>query len=379
MSFQNASIRVTSLLSLLAGLNGCENHHSSELRVSELTNAKTMDIKTPPGVMDPPKTLCTDAPPTRVKGSGVAMELLTDDDDDTVLPRDIEAFGNQIYALDKAMPAVFVYNTNGKLVGQFGRKGRGPGEFEHGMALDIDNTGKVYVLDGVGAIHIYESDGRFIRAFKPHFVASDFAVLPSGQILLARGIYVGTTLSKPLPYAVITDENGRTTRTLLTVSLSDLGKRPLPLPVQNVVRVTESNGYVAVWYPYDNSADIFKGDLLKLRIRGCVPNEYYESFDSQRRNGVHGYQAAFQLLSGVYITKTGAVTLFHGATVDDKSRVSVFDPAGQPYKVYEMAPIGDLHIHRAVTIVDGPGNIITYNDGGDINLWTLPFVKDMNL
>lgn len=77
----------------------------------------------------------------------------------------VDGSGN-IYALGHFNNAVFKFSSDGKYVNKFGGQGEKPGQFRAPGAIAVDGYGKVYVSD-IRGIQMFDSEGRFLRAFKP--------------------------------------------------------------------------------------------------------------------------------------------------------------------------------------------------------------------
>lgn len=67
--------------------------------------------------------------------------------------------------------AVFKFSPEGKYLMRFGSGGSRPGQFGVPSGVATDNRGRVYVCEPFDKIHVYESDGRYVRTLKtPHAV-----------------------------------------------------------------------------------------------------------------------------------------------------------------------------------------------------------------
>jgi len=67
--------------------------------------------------------------------------------------------------------AVFRFSPEGKYVSRFGGQGREPGQYGPPSAIAADARGRVYVCEPFDKIHVYESDGRYLKTLKtPHAV-----------------------------------------------------------------------------------------------------------------------------------------------------------------------------------------------------------------
>lgn len=67
-----------------------------------------------------------------------------------------------LYALDRKKETVVVYDSTGKYLYHFGRRGRGPGEFSTPSDMKMDKQGNIYVADRLYSIHKFsKKSGRY--------------------------------------------------------------------------------------------------------------------------------------------------------------------------------------------------------------------------
>jgi len=91
-----------------------------------------------------------------------------------------------LYLLDSRKNTVLVYNSLGKYVYQFGRGGRGPGEFQSPIDMAIDDEGNIYVADRFYLIHKFEKQNdRYI-----HKKNIQINVIPDAFCIMKKRIYV---------------------------------------------------------------------------------------------------------------------------------------------------------------------------------------------
>ena len=91
-----------------------------------------------------------------------------------------------VYITDVRKNRVQVFDLNGKLVREFGKTGRGNGEFLAPNAITADNEGTVYVTDtGNQRVQIFDKNGKFVR------IITGAASKQSGSVFVnPRGIGV---------------------------------------------------------------------------------------------------------------------------------------------------------------------------------------------
>ncbi len=94
----------------------------------------------------------------------------------------VDSSGERIYAIDRASNEsdahrVRVFARSGELLGDIGRRGKEPGEFNVPVAGAVAADGTLYVLDaGNFRVQAFSADGRFLRAFGGNGAApGDFA------------------------------------------------------------------------------------------------------------------------------------------------------------------------------------------------------------
>ncbi|MDH4241133.1 MAG: 6-bladed beta-propeller, partial [Phycisphaerae bacterium] len=83
------------------------------------------------------------------------------------------------------------YTENPKVIGAFGRTGRGSGEFIYPRAIDIASDGSLFIVDKTGRIQRLTADGDFLAEFQMPLIE---AGKPTGLSFAANGnLYVADT------------------------------------------------------------------------------------------------------------------------------------------------------------------------------------------
>jgi len=76
---------------------------------------------------------------------------------------DVDDSGN-IYLLESLASRISVYDKDGHLVSQFGKKGQGPGEFENTFFLAVSKDRRIHVIDRPRkAIQIFNAQGKWLE------------------------------------------------------------------------------------------------------------------------------------------------------------------------------------------------------------------------
>ncbi|HYV35258.1 MAG TPA: peptidyl-alpha-hydroxyglycine alpha-amidating lyase family protein [Gemmataceae bacterium] len=83
---------------------------------------------------------------------------------------------------------VLKYSKDGKLLKQWGKKGKGPGEFNLPHAICVDSKGQVYVGDrDNGRIQVFDADGKFLAQWKEGRWPYGMFLTREGQMFVADG------------------------------------------------------------------------------------------------------------------------------------------------------------------------------------------------
>ena len=74
------------------------------------------------------------------------------------------ATADEIYVVDRAIPAVRVYDREGVFLRDIGRRGQGPGEYQQPHRVAIDGDGTVFVSDvgGIAKVILYSPAGEYV-------------------------------------------------------------------------------------------------------------------------------------------------------------------------------------------------------------------------
>ncbi len=70
---------------------------------------------------------------------------------------------NNFYVLDKREHTLFKFSPEGRLLGKFGQKGRGPGDFQSPGQVVFTPEGELAVLEDLYYVSFLKTDGTFVR------------------------------------------------------------------------------------------------------------------------------------------------------------------------------------------------------------------------
>jgi len=127
---------------------------------------------------------------------------------------DQAASDDRIYVIDRSVPAVRIYDYDGRHVGDIGRSGEGPGEYRSPVDLAIGRDGSVFVRDvGPQRITAYRADGTVTDTIpQTTYTQTPFpmVVTPDGIAWVRDSIQVDADtepVSGMVPYAA--EDTGR--------------------------------------------------------------------------------------------------------------------------------------------------------------------------
>ncbi|MFC1556088.1 6-bladed beta-propeller [candidate division KSB1 bacterium] len=113
-----------------------------------------------------------------------------DGDDEHYLLHDVQDIemdseGN-LYIVERGNKRVQKFSKDGEYLKTIGREGQGPGEYEHPVTIGFDSEGNIFIGDIVRKMHIFDSDGNFLKIRRLSYKLQEFGsyfVLPDGRIV----------------------------------------------------------------------------------------------------------------------------------------------------------------------------------------------------
>jgi len=81
-------------------------------------------------------------------------------------PVGLALLGDQLLIADSQRHQIVVCGLHGEFISKFGRRGRGPGEFNFPTHISVDRQRRIYVTDSLNCrIQVFDAAGHFLRAF----------------------------------------------------------------------------------------------------------------------------------------------------------------------------------------------------------------------
>jgi DNA-binding beta-propeller fold protein YncE len=81
-------------------------------------------------------------------------------------PTGLALAGDRLVVADSQSHQILFFGMDGRFLSKFGRRGKGPGEFNFPTHVSVDGQGRIYVTDSMNCrIQVFDSNGRFLRAF----------------------------------------------------------------------------------------------------------------------------------------------------------------------------------------------------------------------
>jgi hypothetical protein len=88
------------------------------------------------------------------------------------------------FSYDNEDLAVFRFTADGKYVNRFSGGGNEPGQFQSPNAIAVDSQGNVYVCDLTIGIHVFASDGRYLKKINTPFWTQGIAFDAAGDLFV---------------------------------------------------------------------------------------------------------------------------------------------------------------------------------------------------
>lgn len=81
-------------------------------------------------------------------------------------PSGMTTLNNQVYVLDHGLPAVFKLSADGQVLGKFGKRGTGKGDFSIPKGIAVNDQGLIFVAEALShRVQVLDSEGRWLTTF----------------------------------------------------------------------------------------------------------------------------------------------------------------------------------------------------------------------
>ncbi len=104
------------------------------------------------------------------------------------------------------------FSAQGKYLGEWGKAGSGPGEFQIPHGIAVDRSGLVYVADrGNARVQVFDAHGSYLREWKSPALGRPWAiaVAPDGTFFVADGGDEGENAGAPRSRVLQVDAQGK--------------------------------------------------------------------------------------------------------------------------------------------------------------------------
>lgn len=213
----------------------------------------------------------------------------------------------------------------------WGRRGRGPGEFEAPRAVAVRGR-EIWVLDR-SRVTVFDPEGRVLRTVPLQGNGVDLAVDPRGRLYVARFVLASMAESAPERFGTVvaTFEPDGSPGEPLVRYRDHPGPPRFVLPGPNPVRVKTVGDRVAVFYPAGGVVDVYRDREPVTTVRVCMPEALAGAYAEQRdqAGGPSGRQSSLLLITDVRLGPDGSMSVV-GPTKDQEGRYHIdhFGPGG---------------------------------------------------
>jgi len=323
----------------------------------------------PPGMSTVPKEICDEPHATvvQVQARHLVRTVARDESGyEAAHIADAGSLHHRVYLVDSGNSAIVVLDSLGTLLHKWGRKGTGPGEMVDPYALDFDRAGRVFVLDRSRKVHVFDTTGTFLKSVRIPLPSEDFARLSDGSFAFVRS---PDGKAKEIA-AFEVDSTGGNMRALISIAPRDYMTRPFTGPAFTTMRVVAGPGRtMAIFYPTDNTIDVFKDGTLARRIEGCLPNSVLESYRTQRQRNGGSSQSVAGFLNAVRFDSTGNL-LVSRPRRGDFAALSTYGPDGRLVSTRRFTVKEPYGYSHAAAFADD-AHVITWNYDGEVRMWSV--------
>jgi len=244
----------------------------------------------------------------------------------------IAVIGDDFYILDTGQSAVWHFNSDGEFLGQIGRKGQGPGEYQNPLSIKVVFDGNLGVSDSFqGKILVFNADGQFIAEYNQW--AGDQRIIPSLAFLWPEKdtLILGgfSSYNQEAPWHVRLRWSGKDFSVL-----NGFGERSDPLLKHKLGRFSLScfaivGGNIWVGSPYLTDINVYDmngsylGDIEKSKCLDPLSESDFDSFPKDPTKARAKRNALFKRTHNFSIMQVGSYVI-----VDHGRKISLYDLKG---------------------------------------------------
>ncbi len=91
------------------------------------------------------------------------LQFTLGEDNTFLRPTGLTLNDGRLYVVDTAAHCVVIYDLKGRLIGQFGKRGKKEGEFNYPTSITCDKNGNIYVTDTLNfRIQVFDKNNKFL-------------------------------------------------------------------------------------------------------------------------------------------------------------------------------------------------------------------------
>lgn len=186
---------------------------------------------------------------------------------------------DNIYVMDFKFSTVKKYDYKGNLLAQYGRKGKGPGEFIHAFDYDVTGDGKIAIL-GPDDFKFSVFDADAVNDYKTKYSSDRLSFLNEDEVVISQ--FADPITSSPLQKHNLSDNKITNYQNIFDIrQFEDENYGMLPFLLgdilrynDNIIHLCKILGYVIRYNKYGNITKAFK-----------LIEEYDNDFTPERKGG----------------------------------------------------------------------------------------------
>jgi hypothetical protein len=252
-----------------------------------------------------------------------------------------------VYILDFKECNILKFSKDGKYVTAIGRKGMGPGEIHSPGYITVKND-KLYYIDMVNLINVYDTDGKVIKSERKKMTGSNEKAYPEKFI-------IGSDFDKidNKDFLKVWDWDGHETDVIDEISWDKYLKtskdevRILAIAATNTdIHVFDMDSHGAVIYAKTNNYEVYKwiGGKKETIIKEnhhykLLPNEKRKKNRLEKKNGMTTFYISndyYQVIREIMVDKDDNIWLVTNSV--DRAGLAKYSNDGKFIAFYEIEP-----------------------------------------